>query len=147
MPTILFLKLMEINSPLRRATSGESSSADTVTDVTADCLFCRIVAKDVPATIVYETDTVLAFRDINPQAPTHALVIPKQHHANAAAMASADPVLAGAVLAGAHEVAKIDGVDGSGYRLVFNTGVDGQQTVHHAHCHVLGGRAMTWPPG
>lgn len=138
---------MYINSPLRRAGSGRFSLIDTVIDVNADCLFCRIVAKEVPATIVYETDTVLAFRDINPQAPTHALVIPKQHHADAAAMASADPALAGAVLASAHEVAKTDGIDVSGYRLVFNTGADAQQTVHHAHCHVLGGRAMTWPPG
>lgn len=147
MPTILFPMTAKINLPLRRTASGSSFPIDTVAGVNVDCLFCRIVAGEIPATIVYETDTVLAFRDINPQAPTHALVIPKQHHTDAAAMASADPALAGAVLAGAHEVAEIDGIDGSGYRLVFNTGTDGQQTVYHAHCHVLGGRAMTWPPG
>lgn len=115
--------------------------------VTDDCLFCRIVAGDVPATVVHETDTVLAFRDINAQASTHVLVIPKAHYPDAAAMAVADPALAGDVLAAAGEIAKLDGVDASGYRLVFNTGTDANQTVFHAHCHVLGGRGMTWPPG
>ncbi|MBK1788300.1 histidine triad nucleotide-binding protein [Prauserella cavernicola] len=115
--------------------------------MSTECLFCRIVAGILPATVVHETDTVLAFRDIDPKAPTHVLVIPKEHYADAAAMAGADPALAGEVLAVAGEVAKLDDVAGSGYRLVFNTGTDGQQTVFHAHCHVLGGRAMTWPPG
>ncbi|EIE98851.1 HIT family hydrolase, diadenosine tetraphosphate hydrolase [Saccharomonospora glauca K62] len=115
--------------------------------VSTDCLFCRIVERSVPATIVHETDTVLAFRDIDPQADTHVLVIPKEHHTDAAAMAVADPQLAGEVLAAAGEVAKIDGVDASGYRLVFNTGKDANQTVFHVHCHVLGGRNLTWPPG
>jgi histidine triad (HIT) family protein len=90
---------------------------------------------------------VLAFRDINPQADTHVLVIPKEHYPDAASMAAADPKLAGEVLAVAGEVAKIEGVDSSGYRLVFNTGPDAQQTVFHVHCHVLGGRSFTWPPG
>ncbi|PXY23479.1 histidine triad nucleotide-binding protein [Prauserella sp. PE36] len=115
--------------------------------MSTECLFCRIVERTLPATVVHETETVLAFRDIDPKAPTHVLVIPKEHHADAATMASADPALAGEVLAVAGEVAKLDGVDASGYRLVFNTGSDGQQTVFHAHCHVLGGRGMTWPPG
>lgn len=112
-----------------------------------DCLFCSIVAGGVPATVVHQTDDVLAFRDLNPQAPTHALVIPKQHYANVGEMAVADPALTGRLLAGARQVAELDGIEASGYRLVFNTGQDGQQTVHHVHCHVLGGRAMTWPPG
>lgn len=101
----------------------------------------------MPSTVVHETDDVLAFRDINPQADTHVLVIPKEHYPDAASMAAADPKLAGEVLAAAGEVAKIEGVDSSGYRLVFNTGPDAQQTVFHVHCHVLGGRSFTWPPG
>lgn len=112
-----------------------------------DCLFCRIVSRTVPSTVVHETDTVLAFRDIDPRASTHVLVIPKEHHPDAAAMATADPGLAGEVLAVAGKVAALDGVDSSGYRLVFNTGADANQTVFHVHCHVLGGRNLTWPPG
>ncbi|CAM3097277.1 histidine triad nucleotide-binding protein [Saccharomonospora xinjiangensis] len=115
--------------------------------MSTDCLFCRIVEGSVPSTVVHETDSVLAFRDIDPQADTHVLVIPKEHFPDAAAMAAADPKLAGEVLAAAGEVAKIDGVDASGYRLVFNTGADANQTVFHAHCHVLGGRNLQWPPG
>lgn len=115
--------------------------------VSADCVFCRIVAGTVPATVVHETDTVLAFRDLHPQAPTHVLVIPKEHHRGVGSMASTDPWLAGQVLDTAEEVAKIDGVRDSGYRLVFNTGPDANQTVFHVHCHVLAGRFMSWPPG
>jgi histidine triad (HIT) family protein len=111
------------------------------------CVFCRIVAREVPATVVHETDTVLVFRDLNPQAPTHMLAIPKAHHADAAAMASADPALAGEVISAARQAAADDGIEASGYRLVFNTGRDGAQTVFHAHCHLLGGRPMSWPPG
>ncbi|GAA1335252.1 histidine triad nucleotide-binding protein [Saccharothrix algeriensis] len=112
--------------------------------MTEDCLFCRIVAGGVPARVVHETDTVLAFHDINPQAPTHVLVIPKAHHR---AVGDLDPVTAGEVLRAAHEVAKLSGIADDGYRLVFNTGRDGGQTVFHVHCHVLGGRRLTWPPG
>lgn len=112
-----------------------------------DCLFCRMVTGEVPTTVVHETERVLAFRDLNPQAPTHVLVIPKEHHADAAAMGAADPKLAGDLLAATRTVAEIDGVAESGYRLVFNTGADAHQTVFHAHCHVLGGRAIGWPPG
>lgn len=112
-----------------------------------DCLFCKIVAGDIPSTVVHQTDKVLAFRDLTPQAPTHVLIIPKEHHADAAAMATADAELGSQMLAAAGEVAKIDGLDSTGYRLVFNTGKDANQTVFHAHLHVLGGRAMEWPPG
>lgn len=112
-----------------------------------ECLFCKIVAGDIPATIVHENDDVVAFRDLNPQAPTHVLVIPREHHTDAGALAAENPALAGAVLAGAREVAKIDGIADEGYRLVFNTGKNAQQTVFHVHCHVIGGRSMTWPPG
>jgi histidine triad (HIT) family protein len=116
------------------------------------CLFCRMVAGEIPADVVHETDRVLAFRDINPQAPTHVLVIPKQHHATAGALAAADPALLGEVVSGAHTVASQEGLvdDGGsepGYRLVTNTGPQAGQSVHHVHFHVLGGRRMEWPPG
>lgn len=112
-----------------------------------DCLFCKIVARQIPATVVLETDQTLAFRDINPQAPTHVVVVPKRHLADAATLASTDPALAGALIATAAEVAASDGVAGGGYRLVFNTGPDSGQSVFHVHLHVLGGRTLTWPPG
>lgn len=112
-----------------------------------DCLFCKIVAKEIPAEVVLETDRTLAFRDINPQAPTHVLVIPKEHHADAAALAQADQGLADEVLKTAHDVAVQEGVSGDGYRIVFNTGPGAGQTVFHVHAHVLGGRDLTWPPG
>ncbi|MFC4584682.1 histidine triad nucleotide-binding protein [Sphaerisporangium corydalis] len=112
-----------------------------------DCLFCKIVAKDIPATIVHETDRTLAFRDLNPQAPTHVLVIPKGHYENAAALAAADDGLADEVLTTAHAVAVQEGVADSGYRLVFNTGPQSGQTVFHVHGHLLGGRDLLWPPG
>lgn len=115
--------------------------------MSSDCLFCRIVAGEIPSTQVYETDQVLAFRDINPQAPTHVVVIPKAHYPDAASLAEADPALAGAVLAAAAAVARQEGVAESGYRLVFNTGPDAGQSVFHVHCHVLGGRSIAWPPG
>ena len=111
-----------------------------------DCLFCRIVAGEVPGDVVLETPRVLAFRDVNPQAPTHVLVVPRDHHPTAAALASADPAYLGEVLAAATQVAEQEGLDG-GYRLVVNTGDDGGQTVHHLHVHVLGGRGLSWPPG
>ena len=113
----------------------------------ADCLFCAIVAGDVPATSVLETDRVLAFRDINPQAPTHVLVIPKEHYPDAGALAAADSGLLGEVITAGHRVAEAEGLAGRGYRLVFNTGADAGQAVPHVHGHVLGGRSLAWPPG
>jgi histidine triad (HIT) family protein len=115
--------------------------------VTTDCLFCKIVAGEIPSTVVHETESTFAFRDIDPQASTHVVVVPREHHPDAAALAEADPALAGAVLAAAGEIARVEGVAESGYRLVFNTGPDANQTVPHAHLHVIGGRPMTWPPG
>ncbi|MBW1598315.1 histidine triad nucleotide-binding protein [Streptomyces sp. JJ38] len=111
----------------------------------ADCLFCKIVAGEVPATVVRETETTVAFRDINPQAPTHVLVIPKAHYADAATLASAAPGLAADVLREAGEVASEDNAES--YRVVFNTGSGAGQTVFHAHAHVLAGRGLQWPPG
>ncbi|WP_084557344.1 HIT domain-containing protein [Hamadaea tsunoensis] len=107
-----------------------------------DCLFCRIVAGEIPSTRVHETDDVLAFRDINPKAPVHVLVIPKAHHDDVAAMAAADPGLAGAVLAVAGAVAAAEGLAESGFRVLFNTGPDSGMEVAHAHAHVLGGRPL-----
>lgn len=112
-----------------------------------DCLFCKIVAGDIPADVVHETDTTLAFRDLQAQAPVHVLVIPKQHHPTAGALVEADPAVLADMIAAARDVAVAEGIAQSGYRLVVNTGADGHQTVFHAHVHVLGGRSMGWPPG
>ncbi|MFB9836150.1 histidine triad nucleotide-binding protein [Actinoallomurus acaciae] len=112
-----------------------------------DCLFCKIVSGDVPATVVRETDRTLAFRDINPQAPTHVLVVPKEHHPTAVELASSDGDLLAELVREAHQVAVADGVAESGYRVVFNTGPGAGQTVFHVHAHVLGGRGLNWPPG
>ena len=112
-----------------------------------ECLFCAIAAETIPATPVLATDRVLAFRDIEPQAPTHVLVIPKEHHPDVAALAAADPDLLHEVITQAHRVAVAEGVSGDGYRVVFNSGPQAGQTVPHVHAHVLGGRSLTWPPG
>jgi histidine triad (HIT) family protein len=112
-----------------------------------DCLFCKIVSGDVPATVVRESARTLAFRDINPQAPTHVLVIPKEHHRTAAALAETDSGLLAEIMREAHQVAAGDGVADTGYRVVFNTGPGAGQTVFHVHAHVLGGRGLNWPPG
>jgi histidine triad (HIT) family protein len=108
----------------------------------ADCLFCRIVAGDIPADIVHETGTTVAFRDIAPKAPVHVVVIPRAHHANLTAIGDADPGLAGEVLAAAAAVAKAEGLTGTGYRLIVNTGPDAGQEVFHVHAHVLGGAPL-----
>ncbi|WP_228982561.1 histidine triad nucleotide-binding protein [Streptomyces sp. DH12] len=113
----------------------------------SDCLFCKIVAGEVPAQVVRETETTLAFRDINPQAPTHVLVIPKVHHPDGAALAAAAPEIAADVLRETGEVAAQEKIAGSGYRVILNTGTGAGQTVFHAHAHVLGGRGLEWPPG
>jgi histidine triad (HIT) family protein len=113
----------------------------------ADCLFCKIVAGEVPATVVRETETTVAFRDINPQAPTHVLIIPKVHYPDAATLAAAEPTIIADILRESREVAAGDKVEDRGYRVVFNTGTGAGQTVWHAHLHVLGGRGLQWPPG
>ena len=111
--------------------------------IDSDCLFCKIVAGDIPATVVRESERTLAFRDISPQAPTHVLVIPKAHYPNAGALAAADPELAGLLLAEAAEVAADEKLAEAGYRLIFNTGAGAGQTVFHAHVHLLGGRSFS----
>jgi histidine triad (HIT) family protein len=111
----------------------------------ADCLFCRIVVGEIPADIVHSTDDVVAFRDVAPQAPTHVLVVPRQHHRDIATLASADPGLAGRLMAGAAEVASL--LELPEFRLVLNTGASAGQSVFHVHAHVMAGRAFGWPPG
>ena len=113
----------------------------------AECLFCAIVAGEIPATTVLETDRVVAFRDINPQAPTHVLVIPRTHYPDVAALAGADAALLGEVIGAVQQVAAAEAVAETGYRVVFNTGAGAGQTVPHVHAHLLGGRSLTWPPG
>lgn len=112
----------------------------------ADCLFCSIVAGDIPADIVLSNDQVIAFRDIAPQAPTHVLVIPRDHHANIGELASGNPSATAALLQAARDVAEAEGI-GDAYRLVFNTGEGAGQSVFHVHGHIIGGRDLTWPPG
>ena len=113
----------------------------------SDCLFCKIVAGEIKADVVAESDTAIAFRDVNPQAPVHVLVIPRDHQPNLAAVADAGDVDAAQLIRLAAEVADQEGIADDGYRLVANTGASAHQTVFHAHIHVLGGRSMGWPPG
>jgi histidine triad (HIT) family protein len=107
----------------------------------SDCLFCRIIAGEIPATVVRESERTFAFRDIAPQAPTHVLVVPKDHYPNVAALAE-HPALLAELVQEAHAVAVEEGIAEGGYRLVFNTGAEAGQTVFHAHGHVLGGREL-----
>jgi histidine triad (HIT) family protein len=110
-----------------------------------DCIFCRIVVGEIPGEIVHTTERTVAFRDLNPQAPLHVLVVPKGHFANAADLAAGDPAASAELLTTAAAVATAEGYDD--YRLVFNTGAGVGQTVFHTHLHLLAGRSMTWPPG
>ena len=110
-------------------------------------LFERIVARQIPAQIVYEDDVVLAFRDINPQAPVHALIVPKKAIPRIAQADAQDQALLGHLLLKASEVAARLGLKEDGYRLVINNGRNGGESVPHLHCHILGGRQMSWPPG
>jgi histidine triad (HIT) family protein len=113
----------------------------------ADCLFCKIIRREIPATLVYEDDRVVAFNDINPQAPTHVLVVPKRHIATLNELSTEDDRLVGELVRRATAIAAERGLSAGGYRTVFNTNRDAGQTVLHIHLHLLGGRAMAWPPG
>lgn len=114
-----------------------------------DCIFCRISAGEIPSRLVFESDTVFAFHDISPQAPVHILVVPRQHAVTAADLVAAPGggQVMGEMVTAAVELARQQGLADSGYRLVINTGRQGGQTVDHLHLHLLGGRAMGWPPG
>jgi histidine triad (HIT) family protein len=114
--------------------------------VSANCLFCKIIAHEIPATIVHQDELVTAIRDINPAAPTHLLVMPNRHLVSVAEAGPDDGELLAALLLTAARLAAEAGL-GGGFRLVANTGPDAGQSVHHLHVHVLGGRAMHWPPG
>jgi histidine triad (HIT) family protein len=120
--------------------SGESGGSGTTLD--AGCIFCLIIAGKIPATVVRDTERTLAFRDINPQAPSHVLVIPKTHaYSNAVELAAGDPALAAELLREAGQVAAAEGL-AEGYRIVFNTGPDARQSVYHVHLHVIGGALL-----
>lgn len=110
-----------------------------------DCLFCRLAAGEIPASIVYEDERIVAFKDINPQAPMHVLVIPREHHVDVAALAAAAPETLAEMVQLGRELAQAEGHED--YRLVFNTGSGAGQSVFHVHGHVLAGRRLTWPPG
>jgi len=112
-----------------------------------DCIFCKIAAKQIPSAIVYENEDVIAFRDINPQAPVHIIIIPKQHIATLNDITPADAQLIGKIVLAAQVIAKDNNLHNPGYRLVLNCNKDAGQTVFHIHCHLLGGRLMGWPPG
>ena len=112
-----------------------------------DCIFCRIVAGEIPAQVVHQDDHALVFQDVNPQAPTHLLVIPRRHVASVDHLSPQDEALAGHLLLVAGKAARSQGLDKTGYRVVTNIGRDGGQTVSHLHLHVLGGRNLGWPPG
>ena len=113
---------------------------------TGGCLFCSMAAGELQPDVVHVTASTLAFRDIDPQAPTHVLVVPKAHHRDVAALAAADPGLLSEVFGAVAAVAEQEGLDGQ-FRLVFNTGPQAGQSVFHVHAHVLGGRPFGWPPG
>lgn len=112
-----------------------------------NCLFCKIARKEIPATVVFENDELMAFKDIRPQAPTHLLIIPKRHIATINETQDQDQSLLGNMLLCAKVLAKKQCIDEAGYRLVFNVNSGGGQEVYHIHLHILGGRQMTWPPG
>ena len=112
-----------------------------------DCLFCKIIRQEIPSTPVYEDETTYAFRDINPQAPVHVLVVPREHLARVSDAGSGQEAMLGHLVYVAAEVARCEGIEDAGYRLAINCGEHGQQAVEHIHIHVLGGRQLTWPPG
>ena len=113
----------------------------------SDCLFCKIIAGDIPSNKVYEDEDVLAFEDISPKAPTHVLVIPKKHIPTLNDLEEGDHLVMGKIFRAAKHIAREQGIDQSGYRAVFNVNQAAGQAVFHIHLHVLGGRALTWPPG
>ena len=113
----------------------------------SDCLFCKIVAGDIPADVIHETDSTLAFRDINPQAPTHVLIVPRRHIARINDIATDDRELVGSLFTTAKEIAVAEGLADDGYRVVMNCNEAAGQSVFHLHLHLLGGRPLSWPPG
>ena len=113
----------------------------------SDCLFCKILAGDIPADIIYESDTAIAFRDINPKAPTHVLIIPRKHISTINEITADDQAIVGSLYLAAQDIAAAEGFADEGYRVVMNCNEAAGQTVFHIHLHLLGGRVLTWPPG
>ena len=113
----------------------------------SDCLFCKIINRDIPATLIYEDSQLVAFQDVNPQAPMHILVVPKRHIATLNDLTADDDVIIGSMVRRATVIANDQKYGQAGYRTVFNCNADGGQTVFHIHLHLLGGRTMAWPPG
>lgn len=113
----------------------------------SDCLFCKIIDRKIPASIVYEDDRVIAFEDITPQGPTHVLVVPKRHIPSLNELTPADDTIIGEIVRRAAAIAKERGIEAGGFRTVFNTNKNAGQTVFHIHLHLIGGRSMAWPPG
>lgn len=116
-------------------------------DSKADCLFCSILSGDIPADIIFESETAIAFRDINPQAPTHVIIIPRQHIPTINDISADDQTIVGSLYTAASTIAVAEGVADDGYRVVMNCNADAGQSVFHIHLHLLGGRALGWPPG
>jgi len=115
--------------------------------MSADCIFCRIAGGEIPATLLHSDDRAVAFRDLNPQAPTHVLVIPREHVTSVAMAEASHEALLGHLVIVAAEIARSEGIEAGGYRLVFNHGPDAGQSVFHIHLHLLGGRKFDWPAG
>lgn len=113
----------------------------------SDCIFCKIIKKEIPAKIIYEDDMLIAFEDINPQAPVHALIVPRRHIPTLLDITSEDRALIGHIFMTANNIAKNKGISVSGFRAVFNCNKDAGQAVYHIHLHMLGGRRLAWPPG
>jgi histidine triad (HIT) family protein len=132
---------------LTSAITIQQPAFNDLMDAMKDCLFCKIIAREVPGSIVYEDDRVLAFNDINPQAPTHVLVVPKRHIASLNDLTPDDDQIVGEVIRRAAAIASDRGIAASGFRAVFNTNRGAGQTVFHIHLHLIGGRSLHWPPG
>tara|TARA_R110002096_G_scaffold117236_4_gene254165 strand:- start:6533 stop:6889 length:357 start_codon:yes stop_codon:yes gene_type:complete len=118
-----------------------------MSDANTDCLFCKILAGEIPADIIFESDTAIAFRDINPQAPTHVLIIPRQHVSTINDIEQQDEAIVGSLYSAARAIAATEGIAEEGYRTVMNCNEAAGQTVFHLHLHLLGGRQLRWPPG
>lgn len=118
-----------------------------MSDSKPDCLFCKILDGDIPADIVFESETVLAFRDINPKAPTHVIIIPRQHIPTINDISEDDHVIVGSLYSAARTIAAVEGIADEGYRVVMNCNAAAGQSVFHIHLHLLGGRTLGWPPG
>jgi histidine triad (HIT) family protein len=133
--------------PTHLSAGGQTADPTAVSDRDPGCLFCRIVAGEVPATKVHDDEVVIGIRDVAPRAPTHVLFMPRAHIRSAAELTEADGPLLGRLFAVAAQFARAEGITTNGYRLIVNVGRWGGQTVDHLHVHLLGGRSMSWPPG